>query len=571
AQLLNWHRREDKGFWWRYFYLRDELSDSERREEKDALGELEFIRSWPDPAPRARSTFFRFRFPPQDHDVKPGSSPRDPETGASAGTVADIDDKQGTIDLRRGNQGPPPAPRSLIPFDYVNATPKPDSLMRLATWIMENGIDSPGPFKVGRDLLRRRRPSLGQNEGVSLVGADEAAADAAQRLALRMSGTYLAIQGPPGSGKSTVGAEIIVDLVAAGKRVGVTANSHKVIGELLAKVVRAAEKRALALQIVQRTSAEEAPDGIRPLASQQAVDGLLAGSFDVLGATTWLWAREEVAETLDVLVVDEAGQMSLADTLAASPCADSLLLLGDPQQLNQPLKGVHPPGAERSVLGHVLDGERVIPPHLGVFLDGTWRMHPQISEFTSEVFYEGQLRSHPGRELQEIAGEPPLSQTGIRFIGVSHEGNSSSSSEESQMLRELIGALLEARPVYTDSNGQRRPISLSDVLVITPFNAQVARISAAVPGARVGTVDKFQGQEAPISIYSMASSSAAEAPRGMEFLYNLNRLNVATSRAQGLAAIVGSRDLLRVRCRSPRQMRLANALARFIELAEAAS
>ena len=570
AQLLNWHRREDKGFWWRYFHLLNELSHAEYREEGDALGELRFEQSWPDPKPGTRSTFYRFRFPPQDHDIKPGSSPRDPDTEASVGTVAAIDDEQGTIDIRRGDRYPAPSPRSLIPFDYVSAGPKPESLFRLATWVRENAVGAPGPSRVGRDLLRRREPGFGQAAGQPLVREGENAAEAARRLALQMDRTYLAVQGPPGSGKSTVGAQIIADLAGAGKKIGVTANSHKVISELLAKVVRESGKKGLDLRIAQRTAPDQVPDGVTPLESRQAVEALAAAEFDIVGGTTWLWAREDVTDRLEVLVIDEAGQMSLADALSASPCADSLILLGDPQQLNQPLKGVHPPGAERSVLGHVLDGERVIPPHLGVFLDGTWRMHPQISAYTSEVFYEGQLGSHPGRECQQVRGAAPLSDTGVRFVAVPHAGNSSSSPEEAAKLRELITALLESDPAFTDADGVQRSLEMSDVLVITPFNAQVAQIGAALRGVRVGTVDKFQGQEAPISIYSMATSSAADAPRGMEFLYNLNRLNVATSRAQGLAVIVGSRALLQARCRTPRQMRLANALARFIELADSA-
>ncbi len=456
AQLLNWHRREDKGFWWRYFHLLNELSHTEYREESDALGELRFERSWPDPKPRTRSTFYRFRFPPQDHDIKPGSSPRDPDTESSVGTVAAIDDERGAIDVRRGDQYPAPTPRSLIPFDHVSAGPKPESLFRLATWVKENGVGAPGPSRVGRDLLRHREPRFGQAAGQSLVREGENAATAARRLALQLDRTYLAVQGPPGSGKSTVGAQIIADLAGTGKKIGVTANSHKVIGELLAKVVRESERRGLDLCIGQRTAPHQVPDGVTPLESKQAVAALVAGTYDVTGGTTWLWAREDVTECIDVLVIDEAGQMSLADALAASPCAASLILLGDPQQLNQPLKGVHPMGAERSVLGHVLDGRRVIPPQLGVFLDGTWRMHPQISVYTSEVFYENQLHSHPGRECQQVSGATPLSGTGIRFVAVPHESNTSSSPEEAAKLCELITSLLDSNPTFTDADGECR-------------------------------------------------------------------------------------------------------------------
>ena len=270
---------------------------------------------------------------------------------------------------------------------------------------------------------------------------------------------------------------------------------------------------------------------------------------------------------VDVLFIDEAGQMSLADALAASLSTSSLVLLGDPQQLDQPLQGTHPPGAEQSVLAHVLDGDRVMPDQLGLFLDGSWRLHPDISAYTSEVFYDGRLHSQPGRELLALAGTPPLSGTGIRFLPVPHGGQSSESPEEAARVAELVRSLLESGSTYTDEAGKAHPLAGDDVLLITPYNAQVRALGEALPGFRIGTVDKFQGQEAPVSIYSMATSSLDEAPHGMEFLYSLNRLNVATSRAQCLALVVASPELLKVRCRTPRQMRLANAIARLVEMA----
>ena len=230
GQLLNWHRREAKSFWWRYFYLVGELSDEERREESDALSGLTFERSWPDHAPRARSTIYRFRFPPQEHAINADSSPHDPETGKAVGRVVRVDDEEGVIDIRRGRTQPPPTATSLVPHDLVRPQPKPESLQRLARWVLDHGIEDAGRYQAARDLLVRRPPRLGQRGGQPLHDAGEEAPDAARRLVAGMGESYLAIQGPPGSGKSTVGAEMIVDLVAARKRVGATANSHKVIG-----------------------------------------------------------------------------------------------------------------------------------------------------------------------------------------------------------------------------------------------------------------------------------------------------------------------------------------------------
>ncbi len=528
---------------------------------------MTFEDSWPDPTPGSRSTIYRFRFPPQDHAIKPDTTPHDPAAQEAVGTAVFVDDEEGVVDIKRGNSRSRPTPTSLIPFEHVPRKPKPESLQRLARWVIEHDLNGTGPYQAARDLLALRPPRLGQGEGQPLLQEGEDAQDAARRLVRAMDESYLAIQGPPGSGKSKVGAEMIVDLVAAGKRVGVTANSHKVIGELLSKVAQVAGQRNIAVAIGQRAPEDAAyPEAIQ-LTNNAAREGLADGSLDVGGGTTWLWAREDMVESVDVLFIDEAGQMSLADALAASLATKSLVLLGDPQQLDQPLQGVHPPGAERSALAHVLHGERVMPDDLGLFVDGTWRLHPDISDYTSEVFYEGRLHSHPGRDELDLKGTPPLSGTGIRFVPVRHAGQSSEAPEEAEELASLVSALLEGNPTYTDAEGSAHALDDQGILVITPYNAQVKAIKDALPDFRIGTVDKFQGQEAPISIYSMATSSADEAPRGMEFLYSLNRLNVATSRARCLAVVVASPDLIRVRCRTPRQMRLANALARLVEVA----
>ena len=568
AQLLNWHRREDKSSWWRYFHLANELTDQERLQESDSMSGLTFVGSTPDPTPRARSMLHRFRFPPQDHAIKEDSSPHDPTTQEPVGTVHRIDEQTGEIVIKRGNTKPAPSATSLIPLDLVSPRPKPQSLQRIAQWVIDHGIEGGGPHQAARDLLTRQPPRLGQPHGQPLRRSGEDAQKAARRLIANLHHSYLAIQGPPGSGKSTLGAAMIVDLVAEGKRVGVTANSHKVIGELLTKIAGNAAERGIGVAIGQRTNGQPASTTFTHFKSNpQAHEALADGSVKVVGATTWLWANADMASTVDVLVIDEAGQMSLSDAIAASPCAESLVLLGDPQQLDQPLKGIHPPGSERSVLAHLLHHNRVMPDHLGLFLDRTWRLHPAICEYTSEVFYEGRLQPHPGRDNLDLTGVEPLDGTGLRYVVAAHRNRSNQSPEEVDQVADLINDLLSANPSFADADGTTRSVDQSDVLIVAPYNAQVRALINKLPQHRIGTVDKFQGQEAPVSIYSMATSSAEEAPRGMEFLYNLNRLNVATSRAQCLAVLVANPDLIDVRCRTPRQMQLANALARFMEMA----
>ena len=275
---------------------------------------------------------------------------------------------------------------------------------------------------------------------------------------------------------------------------------------------------------------------------------------------------------LSSTLIDEAGQMSLANTLAVCQAARSLVLLGDPRQLDQPIQGVHPPGAGVSALGHLLGESATVDQSRGVFLDHTWRMHPDICAFTTEQFYEGRLRARPELGRQTVVGPGPLAGYGLRFIPVAHAGNTNASAEEADCVGALIRELLDARAAWVDSQGVQKRLSLDDVLVVAPYNAHVAVLRATLPaGARVGTVDKFQGQEAPIVIYSMATSTADEAPRGMEFLYSLHRLNVATSRARCVAGIVASPVLLTPDCQTREQMRLANPFCRFLELAGTSS
>jgi uncharacterized protein len=295
--------------------------------------------------------------------------------------------------------------------------------------------------------------------------------------------------------------------------------------------------------------------------------GLADGSFNLAAGTAWLWSPEASTGAVDVLVVDEAGQMSLANVLAMSGAAASIVLLGDPQQLDQPLQGTHPPGADRSALAHLLDGHDAIPDTLGLFLEHTWRLHPSITAFTSAAFYEGKLASRDGLERQALRAPAPMRGDGVRLLLVDHVGNESESIEEARHVAAIVRTLVESGSTWVDRDGASHPLRYEDVLVVAPFNAQVGAIARELPEARVGTVDKFQGQEAPVSIYSMTSSSPEDAPRGMAFLYSRNRLNVATSRARCVAVVIAQPSLLRVRARTPEQMRLANALCQFAEAA----
>jgi uncharacterized protein len=591
AQLLGFHRREDKAFWWRYFYLCG-LSDDELVDEREPLGAIRLVEDLGPSGKGGRRQ--AFSFPPQDHRLGEGDGVADPRTKARTGTIGKLDDVARRVELHRtATEVARGLPTSLVPSEHYRIDALEDSISRTAESVLATGIDGPGPLRAGRDLLLRRPPRLaappGREAGPTTedpnveargpLGTEgETGLHAARRLAPQLDHGTLAIQGPPGSGKTYTGARMILDLVRRGLRVGVTANSHKVIGNLLDKVAEAAVEertlgqRPIAIGQVPAPDAEPTCGAAEKLDWKAARDQLARRQVDVVGGTAWVWSREELAGAIDVLVIDEAGQMSLATTIAVAPAAESLVLLGDPQQLDQPLQGSHPPGAERSALAHLLGDRATMPPDRGLFLERTWRLHPAICTFTSEVFYASQLLPEAGMERQAVDGSRAIARPGVHWLPVEHTGNAVESPEEAALVTRVVGDLLAGGVTWRDRDGHESSLGSEHVLVVAPYNAHVERIGdelgrAGLGQVRVGTVDKFQGQEAPISIYAMASSSAEEAPRGMEFLYSLNRLNVATSRARWATLVVASPALIEVQCQTPRQMRLANALCRFVEVA----
>ncbi|CAN5633190.1 TM0106 family RecB-like putative nuclease [soil metagenome] len=570
AQMLEWHRREEKSMWWEYFRLCD-LSDDELVEDKNALGGLVYQGVVEE---TKRSFVHRYKFPVQDHTINRARNVHDPRTQGLAGEMVRIDESNRTVHLKRGKSSEKPHPTALIADNYVSSKEQVKSLLRIARWVAEKGLQPEGvdsSFRAARDCL------LGQSPRLKVMSIPEgikglSPLEAAKKLALALDSSILPIQGPPGSGKTYTGAHMVLELIRAGKLVGITAGSHKVISNLLAALCKAAEETHTNLSIVQKPNEFDGCEHAFVTQTDdngEVLDKLHTGEAPVAAGTAWLWSREEMAGAVDVLFIDEAGQMSLANVLAVSPAAKSVVLLGDPQQLDQPQKGVHPPGAEVSGLAHLLNGRATIEPHQGLFLAESWRLHPDICAFTSEVFYDGRLRARSENAQQRLNAEGPLDGTGLRFLPVNHTGNQSDSMEEVARITELVEGLLQAEATWTNKEGETDRLKLKDILIVAPYNAQVALLARTLlDGARVGTVDKFQGQEAPVVIYSMTTSTPEDAPRGMEFLYSSNRLNVASSRAQCVTVLVANPGLFEVQCKTPRQIELANAFCRYLEMAK---
>jgi uncharacterized protein len=542
AQLLDYHRREARPAWWMYFH-RFELTDEELIDDADAIAGL--VPDGEEPVQVKKSLIYGFTFPPQQHSLDPGDSAEDPAEGGTGWTIAAIDNATGTLWLRRGMANRDARlPTALVPGGPYDTRVQRAALRRIAASL----VAEDRRYLALRRLLRRDLPL-----GGAPVQRDEL--NEQRTLALRLDDSYLFVQGPPGSGKTYRGARIVTALLAAGRRVGIAAQSHKAIHNLLDEVESAAREEGLEFRGLKQG---EPYDGefVKPGKGAAFKDpdvGLIAG-------TSWLFARADLDGTLDALIIDEAGQISLADALAMGTSARSLILLGDPLQLGQVTQGVHPAGAGCSVLEHLLGAHDTIPEDRGVFLRQTRRMHPDVCSFVSEAFYESRLDP-----IRECAERTTSLGTGTRWLAVGHAGNRVDSVEEAEAIAHELGLVFAA--TFRDASGER-PLMPRDVMVVAPYNAQVRLLRERLPaGVEVGTVDKFQGREAPIVFYSMASSSGEDVPRGLEFLLSRNRLNVAISRAQCLAYLVCSPSLLEVDCKTIEHMRLANTLCRFTEVA----
>jgi predicted RecB family nuclease len=565
AQLLSWHRREDKRAWQEGYRLA-EMNDEDLLDERVGLTRLRFVERVDGGQQVPTDRYF---FDPQKSNVRAG---KDVYFGDEKfGEVGAIDHINGVVDIKKTKKTAEIHP----PTVYMWTSPLPTdaqagSLYRIGDWVAANGVDTPGRYRAGRDLLLRRPPRLLDKEQLEPL-ASETPENTASRIVLALEDSVFAIQGPPGSGKTYTGARMICELVRRGKKLGVTALSHKVIRNLLDAVVEAAQQKDVAgVRCMHRERDGEESEGVAVAKkdNEEALEALRSGRANVVGGTSWLWSPETAFEAVDVLFIDEAGQMALADVLAVSHAAKRLVLLGDPQQLERPLKGSHPEGAEKSALEHLLNGRKTIPADMGFLLPESWRLHPEICKFTSEVFYEDKLSSHAIARSRVLEGHAWLKGPGLWFVPVEHEGNRNSCAEEVEVVARIVEGLLKPEVKWFYGAGNSRRLKEEDILIVAPYNAQVADLSVRLPKMRVGTVDKFQGQEAPVVIYSLTTSSPDEAPRGMEFLYSLNRLNVATSRAMSNVIVVGSPKLLEPDCRTPRQMQLANALCRYVELAK---
>lgn len=453
-------------------------------------------------------------------------------------------------------------------FDMIPGRPIPSGMLREALFrYADSVLSGEQRFQAVMDFLHRRAPRVkGIEPGAPLLDPHLATTDGIKQVVRNLENSVLFIQGPPGAGKTYTGSHVIVDLLKAGKRIGVTSNSHYAINNLLAAVEARAQVEGVTFKGLKKSSEGEGTEFngrcIRSIEDKTEFLDNWGPAIDLTAGTAWLFADASFTEQLDYLFIDEAGQVSVANLVTMGMAARNIVLMGDQMQLSQPVQGVHPGRSGDSALDYLLDGTPAIGPDRGVFLAQTWRMHPQVCSFISDAVYEGQLSSAPGTERQVLhldGQRPEIPASGLMFCPVEHDGNGQSSDEEAAYIKALYMYFL--RQWYEDKNAEKHAISLENILVVAPYNLQVQLLKQMLPaGARVGTVDKFQGQEAEIVIVSMTTSNEDYLPRDIGFLYSKNRLNVAVSRAKSLACIVASPGLTAIRCQTPKDMSLVNGL-----------
>lgn len=562
VDLLEFHRREAKPTWWAMF-ARQDMTAEELLDDAECIADLQphpTISPWSD----KKSVVHPFAFPAQDFKMKVGDKPLRSGTLEPAGEIVSLDEDERIVALKLGPSRSAIEPGcALIPEGPVGDRVLRDAIHRYAEDVAAGG----SRYAALTSILRGDRPRLsGRAAGQDVVpkGVD-ATAGAIDALGV-LDDSYLLIQGPPGAGKTYTSAQAIVALLAAGRRIGVASNSHKAINNLLVEVQAMAMAQGLHCRGMKKSSRDD-----QRLDGGGWIEDVVGGSGSgvqphhrLVAGTAWLFAREELDQAFDHLFVDEAGQVSLANVLAMGTSARNVVLVGDQMQLSQPIKGTHPGGSGRSALEHLLGGQATVPVDQGVFLPITRRMHPDLCRFVSDAVYEGRLEAEATTAVQRIevdaALDPEaLAPSGLRFVDVDHAGRTQRAPEEAERLATTYRALLGSH--WNDRHGVRHRIGTEDILVVSPYNMQVELLKRTLPeGARVGTVDKFQGQEAPVVLVSMATSSGDDLPRNIEFLYSRNRMNVAISRARCLAVVYANPRLLEIPCRTIAQMELVDGL-----------
>lgn len=542
ANLLEFHIREDKPGWWDYFSRLD-MSEEEMLEDRNTITSCQLVELKYNKHKIQFEKEQEINFDKEDKVIVLENKDNIWDTY----TILDLDLIEGALWLKPNKENSIPREGVFTLVPEKNDFYKKNLFSSLLATAHDFSSQSRffGLKKCIYDLLLRKAPDLPNHKGALITDKDKLIEEVSSHV-FNLNNSVFCIQGPPGTGKTHTAAHIILYLIKKGKRVGVTANSHKAILNIL-KMIQEQNKENIVFQcqkVKDSKNSTEEKKFLQKLPIELISSNQINESAQVVGGTTFFFSRKREETAYDYLFVDEASQVSLSNMVAAARATKNIILIGDQNQLDQPIQASHPGESGHSALTYYTDGKTTISKDKGVFLPVSYRMHPSLCQFISNHFYDGKLAYHPTTSQQKIIlKDTKLPESGLCFIPVEHSSNVHSSMEEAKVISDLYKQLLKAK--WKNREGKITNITTKDILVVAPYNFQVACLKKelSVEAARVASVDKFQGQEAPICILSLTASTIQDAPRGISFLLNKNRLNVALSRACCLSIIVGSKNL----------------------------
>ena len=548
--LLEFHRREDKPQWRRILARRNK-SLQELIDDSECIANL---KQYGERQKEKNSWLYTYKFPSQEYKLKVGDKVLDASTKwDNAGKIHTLDEDKQQVQLKHTKH---------LPSELAigSGRPFPTKDQRAALYHLADRLLTDTNYTgVEIELLQKAKPRT------SFVTHRTLQTKVLQAVS-GLEQSYLFIQGPPGTGKTQIAAETVAELLKQGKKIGISANSHKVIHNLLERIEEIAKQRGISFHGIKKASKNNSESFFENeafIVNKEKTEDITADA-GLFAGTSWLFTNKKFCVELDYLFIDEASQVALADVLAMSRCAQNIVLIGDQMQLGQPIQGTHPGESGLSVLEFLQGESATIAATQGVFLNKTYRLRPSICKFISNVFYDSRLQTEASTSTRSLhlQGVANLPDDGIAVVPAEHDGCGQKSEAEGEIIRNMFDELL-GKPCH---DGEKvRALTVEDILVIAPYNVQVNYLRSQLrPGARVGTIDKFQGQEALVVLISMTTSSAEYLPRNIEFLFSPNRLNVALSRAQCLAVVALSPQLLSIPCRKVEQLQLVNNFCRLM-------
>lgn len=574
AWSLEFHRREHKPVFWRFFDRLD-MEEHELFEDIDCLANcMRTNRAAFKPTPKARNLAYEYKFDP-DQEFK-GISENyslldDATDDGKRHKVSVVKEEsnfeEGIIVLQSKIE--PPNVINLIPDEFINPEPIPTSIYVQAKSFYDNQLGSCAIL----DFLRRNSPNiLGHNAGEPIAPSNDTKKRMKQIISsiLKLDNSYLVIQGPPGSGKTYTATHVIAELLKLGKRIGICSNSHKAINNLLISTVKYCKENNINASFICTKNTDPILETLEVKILGNDKLSLEINEQCVVGTTAWGFSRDDLANAFDYLFIDEAGQVSVANLIAISRSSKNIVLMGDQMQLGQPSQGSHPGESGLSTLDYLLHETPTIPEGLGVFLGTTYRMHSAVNRFISDAIYDGKLKADLENDRQSINVPEGYNgvlnkNAGIIFVPIEHEDNTQASDEEVFEIKKLATELIGR--IFTNKKGEQRTIDWEDIIFLAPYNHQVNKLRKTLgENAKIGSVDKFQGQQAPVVFLSMCASNANESPRGVNFLLDKHRLNVAISRAQCLAIVVANPNLVQFTPNTVEQLAMTNIFCHLVQV-----